>query len=284
MATFTNQATLTYNNVSVLSNITSGQFTESLSVTKTAANGTYAVGDRITYAVTLANSGTAPLSGVTLADDLGAFAFGEQTLYPLTYVAGSLMLFVNGTPAAAPEPQGVQPLEMTGLNVPANGNLLLIYEAEVNAFAPPEAGAEITNTVTATETDGDTVTASATVTADTDPVLSVEKTLEPLTVQENGAVTYTLTVYNSGGTEAGAEGNPVITDTFDPPLTDIGVTYNGAAWTGGVQYTYTAGTGAFVTADGAITVPAATFERDPDTGAVTVTPGKAVIVITGSLS
>ncbi len=281
MATFTNQATLTYNNVSVLSNVTSGQFTETLSVSKTAANETYQANERITYAVSLSNSGTTALTGVTVSDDLGAFSFSEQTLYPLTYVAGSVLYFTNGQPTASPTPQSLQPLSFTGLSIPAGGNVLLIYEADINSFAPLEAGSEITNTVPATETGGDALTASATVTAASEPELSIEKTLEPLTVPENGQVTYTITVYNNGNAEAGAEGNPVITDTFAPPLTDVSVTYNGAPWT---QYAYTEETGVFTTSDNAITVPAATFERDPVTGDVTVTPGAAVIVITGTIT
>ena len=280
MAIFTNQATLTYNNVSMLSNVTSGQLTETLSVTKTAANETYTEGERITYAVSLTNSGTAPASGVTLTDDLGAFTFGEQTLYPLTYVSGSLLTFTDGQLSPSPTVQSEQPLQITGITVPVNGNVILIYEAGINAYAPLETGSEVTNTVTAN--DGDTLTATATVTAATDPELSIEKTLDPLTVPENGQISYTITLYNRGGTEAGAEGNPVVTDTFDPPLTGVAVTYNGQSWSAGTDYTYEGGV--FTTADGAITVPAATFDRDPASGIVTVTPGEAVIVITGNIA
>ena len=280
MAIFTNQATLTYNNVSVLSNVTSGQLTETLSVTKTAANDTYTEGERITYAVSLMNSGTAAESGVTLYDDLGAFAFGEQTLYPLTYVPGSLLTFTDGQLSSPPAVQSEQPLQITGITVPAGGNVMIIYEAGINAYAPLETGSEVTNTVTVNGSD--TLTAAATVSAATAPELSIEKTLDPLTVTENGQVCYTITLYNRGGTEAGAEGNPVVTDTFDPPLTGVAVTYNGQTWSAGTDYTYE--DGVFTTADGAVTVPAATFDRDPESGIVTVTPGEAVIVITGNLT
>ncbi|MBQ1846437.1 MAG: DUF11 domain-containing protein [Clostridia bacterium] len=281
MATFTNQATLTYNNTSVLSNVTSGQLTETLSVTKTAANETYTQGERMTYAVSIVNTGTAAADGITVADDLGAFPFGDQTLYPLTWVQGSLRLFVNGVPEEAPAVQSEQPLQMTGLSVPANGNVLLMYEAEINGFAPLEPGSAIKNTVTLSGA-GEPLTASATVTATAEPVLSIEKSLDPLTVPEKGQVHYTITLYNNGGAEAGAEGNPVVTDTFDPPLSDITVTYNGQAWSEGADYTYTGGT--FTTSDGAVTVPAASFERDSQTGSVTVTPGQTVIVISGNIT
>ena len=95
---------------------------------------------------------------------------------------------------------------------------------------------------------------------------------------------YTLTVRNRGSSEAGAEGNPVLSDTFAPPLTGVTVTYNGTPWTEGQQYAYSETTGVFTTSDGALTVPAATFSRDETTGAVTVTPGQSVIVITGVIS
>ena len=82
MATFTNQATLSYHGGQTSSNITTGQLLESLAVTKTAVNGTYVPGGTVTYAVSLRNTGTTDLVGVTLTDDLGAYAFGERTLTP----------------------------------------------------------------------------------------------------------------------------------------------------------------------------------------------------------
>ena len=58
MATFTNQATLSYQGGQTSSNITTGQLLESLAVTKTAVNGTYVPGGTVTYAVSLRNTGT----------------------------------------------------------------------------------------------------------------------------------------------------------------------------------------------------------------------------------
>ena len=49
MATFTNQATLSYNNVTTNSNITTGQLLEVLSVTKTPLSDTYGDRDVVTY-------------------------------------------------------------------------------------------------------------------------------------------------------------------------------------------------------------------------------------------
>ena len=102
MATFTNQATLSYQGGQTSSNITTGQLLESLAVTKTAVNGTYVPGGTVTYAVSLRNTGTTDLVGVTLTDDLGAYAFGERTLTPLRYEEGSALLYVNGAVQTAP--------------------------------------------------------------------------------------------------------------------------------------------------------------------------------------
>ena len=49
MATFTNQATLSYQGGQTSSNITTGQLLESLAVTKTAVNGTYVPGGAATH-------------------------------------------------------------------------------------------------------------------------------------------------------------------------------------------------------------------------------------------
>ena len=112
--------------------------------------------------------------------------------------------------------------------------------------------------------------------------LTISKALSPTTVTENGQITYTFVISNTGNTEATATGNVVVTDTFAPILRNIAVTYNGTAWTEGTNYTYNAATGVFTTLAGQITVPAATFTQNTD-GTFTVTPGTATLVITGTV-
>ena len=73
MATFYNQATLSYGGREVVSNITVGQTVGVLTATKTALTDTYRVGDTVTYVVSLINVGTQPLTGLTLTDNLGAY-------------------------------------------------------------------------------------------------------------------------------------------------------------------------------------------------------------------
>ncbi|MBR5453517.1 MAG: hypothetical protein IKV54_05490, partial [Clostridia bacterium] len=61
------------------------------------------------------------------------------------------------------------------------------------------------------------------------------------------------------------------------------VTFEGAAWTQGIQYNYSEATGLFTTVPGQILVPAATYTQDPVTGAYTLTPGIATLTVTGTI-
>ena len=148
MATFFNQATLTYSGGTVNSNVTAGELVEVLSVNKTAVAQTYAQGDEITYAVNLINTGTAPLTGLTVTDDLGAYAFDTQTLVPLVYIADSVKVFADGVPQATPAVTEGAPLVIDGITVPADGVTTVLYTVRVNSFAAPTGTGLITNTVT----------------------------------------------------------------------------------------------------------------------------------------
>lgn len=284
MAIFSNQATLIYNGNSTNSNIAYGEILEVLAATKTAVEGTYTPGDLVTYVVTLRNTSNAALSGLTVTDDLGGYLFNGTTVYPLTYETGSVALFVNGTPQIAPAVTAGPPLVITGISVPANGDVVLVYQARANAYANPTAEGTIINTVTIT---GDglsaPVTATETVTAEAAPQLTISKSITPTQVVDNDRVTYTFVIQNSGNQAVVATDNAAITDTFDPKLTALAVSFDGVAWTEGVQYTYDETTGIFSTIPGQILVPAATYTQDPVTGAYTVTPGIATLVVTGTI-
>ena len=78
------------------------------------------------------------------------------------------------------------------------------------------------------------------------------------------------------------DGNVILTDTFDPALTGLTVTYNGDTWKEGDNYTYDAATGTFATIAGQIAVPAATYTQEPD-GPYTVTPGTTTVTVTGTV-
>lgn len=283
MASFTNFATLSYNGGTTNSNIVTGEILEALTAVKTAVSANYSAGDRITYALSLVNTGTAAITDYTVTDNLGGYTVGANTVYPLVYNAGTVRYYINGVLQAAPTVTAGPPLTVTGLTVPAGGNAVLIYETTATSVAPLATGSSITNT--ATITGGgltNTITAQATVETANSADLTISKALSPTTVTENGQITYTFVISNTGNTEATAADNVVVTDTFDPILRNIAVTYNGTAWTEGTNYTYNTATGVFTTLAGQITVPAATFTQNTD-GTFTVTPGTTTLVITGTV-
>ena len=284
MAIFTNQATLTYNDTITNSNITTGELVEVLSATKTAVTDTYASGDDITYVVSIVNTGILPFTGLTVTDDLGAYTVGDNTVYPLRYVAGSVRYYVNGVLQAAPTVTTTEPLTISGISVPAGGNAILIYEADVTGFAPPTEDGTVVNTATVQGGGLSTpLTATETVRTTNEPVLTISKSLSPTTVTENGQLTYTFVIQNSGNTPAVATDNVAVTDLFDPILSDLTVTFNGTLWSEPANYTYNESTGLFTTVPGQITVPAATFTQDPDTGLWVTTPGVAVLTVVGTI-
>ena len=284
MAIFSNQATLTYNGSSTNSNVVYGEILDVLVATKTAVEGTYTPGQIVTYVVTLRNTGTGVLNGLTVTDDLGGYVFNGTTVYPLTYVDGSAALFTNGVPQAAPAVTAGPPLVFTGISVPAGGDAVLVYQAQANTFADPAPGGTVVNTVTVT---GDglnaPVTATETVDAAVDAALTISKSVTPAQVVDNDRITYTFVIQNSGNQPVVATDNASVSDTFDPILTALSVTFDGAVWTQGVQYNYNEATGLFTTVPGQILVPAATYVQDPVTGAYTATPGIATLVVTGTV-
>ena len=278
MAIFTNQATLVYNGGSANSNIAIGEILEVLSADKTAVEGTYAPGELVTYVITIRNTGTAAFTNLTVTDDLGGGANA-----PLTYEPGTVLYFANGVLQAAPAVTAGAPLVFTGITVPGNGDAVLVYQARANGFADPSLEGFITNTVTITG-GGLTapITATETVNAAVGPDLSITKTITPAQVADNGRVTYTFLIQNNGNQAITAADAATVTDLFDPILTDLVVTLNGAALTEGTGYTYNAATGQFATLPGIVTVPAATFTQDA-TGVYTATPGLSTLTVTGTI-
>ena len=276
MAFFTNQAQLTYAGGTVNSNVVVGEVTEVLAITKNALSGEYTSGETVTYAVNLINSGDAALTDLTITDNLGEYAFGTETRVPLTLVDGAVQVYANGVLQPAPTVTAGPPLVISDITVPANGNATVLYQAVANEFAPP--AGSIVNQVTVSGTIT-SLSATETIVADTAAQLSITKSVSPVPVAENGRLTYTFLIQNAGGA-AEATDNIVLTDTFDPILTDIAVLYNGTATT---DYTYDETTGVFSSAPQTITVPAATYTQDPVTGAWTVVPGTALLTVTGTV-
>ena len=284
---FTNQATLSYSNLTTNSNVVSGTLQEPLTVSKSAISGSYRQGDTVTYAVSVINSSGTAFNGLTLTDNLGAYASGTTagTVTPLTFNTGSAVLYINGTrQTTAPTVTDNAPLTITGINVPAGGNVLLLYSANANQFAPQGAASSINNTVTLSGGGLVTpLTATANTEANTAARLSVIKSLNPTTVVADQPLTYTFTIQNTGATATAASDNLILRDVFTPALDITSVTLNGVALAEGTDYNYVASTGEFTTVANRITVPAATYAQNPTTGAWTITPGTAILQVTGTL-
>ena len=283
MATFFNHATLSYSGGTVNSNITTGEILEVLSATKTAVYDRYSPGSDVTYAVNIVNSGTIAFTGLTITDDLGAYTFGTSTLQPLDYIVGSVRYFIDGILQPAPAVTIGPPLVISGINVPAGGTTTILYAAQANNFAPLNVEGTIVNTVTINGGGITPLTATETVSAEAEPRLTITKSVSPTTVTENSQLTYTFVIQNTGNVPADATDAVVVTDTFDPILSNLTVTYNGAVWTSPANYTYNEATGQFATVPGNITVPAATDTQAPTTGVWIVDPGVAVITVTGTI-
>ena len=179
---------------------------------------------------------------------------------------------------------GTSPLELSGLSIPANGNAVIVYQAQLNEYAPLGPQGRVTNTVTISG-GGLTapITAEETIRPNTRPDLSISKSVDPVPVAEDGRLTYTFTIMNRGATAITGADNVIVTDTFNPVLSNIAVTFNGAPWAVTTDYTYDGTTGVFSSVAGNITVPAATYTQNPTTGVWSVTPGTSTIVISGNI-
>lgn len=285
MATFYNQATLSYNGTVTNSNITAGEIVEVLSADKYAVTNTYSADSDIVYIISIVNSGSSPVSNITLTDDLGAYPLGEEggTAVPLTYNEGSVGYYVNGIQQLPPTVTSASPLTVTGISVPAGGNALIVYSARTNSFAPLGTGASITNTASISGTGFETITASERITADTAIDLAITKALSPSSVEANGEVTYSFVIQNFGSNAVTAADDVVFSDTFSPALGSLTAEFNGTPWRAGTNYDYSETSGVFSSLCGQITVPAAQFVQDTATGEWSVQPGISTLTIKGNI-
>ena len=169
---------------------------------------------------------------------------------------------------------------ISGINVPANGNATIIFDAKVNQYAPLS---QVSNIINQATVYGEGIANNLVVTEqiNTEKVsdLSISKSLSPTTVTENGQINYTFTIENYGNTAATATDDIVLTDTFNPALSNISVKFNNVLWTSPENYTYNESTGEFATVSGQITVPAATYTQSVENGSWEVTPGVSTVTV-----
>lgn len=282
MATIINQANLTYTygavTANVLSNPATTERTEAIAIEKRVLEDAYRAGSGLTYLLAVQNSGASPVMNLTVRDNLGAFtpAGAAAPVMPLTYT-GPAALYLDGvfseTLTPAVDASGVT---FTIPSIPAGSNALIVYAAQVNGYAPLEAGGEIANTATLTVST-DPLTASATVPVDSYADVSIEKEMSPNPIGTGDTLTVTFTIENRGNVAATGL---VLTDDFPLSLSDVAVSVNGASIT---DFTFADNTLTLPASDQtALTVPAATFTTDA-TGAVTITPGAMTVTVTGTI-
>ena len=113
--------------------------------------------------------------------------------------------------------------------------------------------------------------------------LSILKSLSPATVPENGQLTYTFLIQNHGNQEADQAAGVTVSDLFDPLLKNISVSLDGQPLARSSGYTYNQSSGQFDTVPGIITVPAAAYAQAAATGDWVVSPGEAVLTVTGTV-
>lgn len=290
MATIiTNQATLNYRygNITArtVSNVTSALLNGPLSITKSSLSDSYRLGQDITYLITVTNNGNAQVNGVVVTDDLGSYELNGNTITPLTYI-GPAQLFINGVFNSILQPVvGEDNITFNISSIPANGNAQIMYLTRINSSACGAAEAYITNTATAylncdCPCEGP-ATASHTITAEEFADVRMVKNVCPNPATCGEVLNYTITVYNYGNMEAT---EIVLTDSFEPALTDITVTVDGDIIPS-ENYSYVNGVLTLPSAgsDYSISIPPAVFTQDPVTGVCTVTPSSVVITISGTI-
>lgn len=285
MGIFYNHATLSYNDNSTESNVVTGTLVSALNLTKTALKKEYQPGDKIAFLVNIVNRSMTDYNEIKLVDDLGAFSRknGEK-LIPLTFVNGSVRYIYNNESVGTRRTDIVDgKLEIYDVDVPKNGNSMIIFEAMVNEYAPLFPGAEINTEIIGTGAQlPEPISDTEKIKAAKAPYLMIGKMLTPQMVFEHQKVTYTFVISNYGSAAADYDDNAVITDTFMPKLNITDVHLEDTVWTQGVDYFYTA-EGEFRSADHKINVEAATYSMDKNTGIWTVTPGVTKLYITGTM-
>ena len=285
MALFYNKATLSYGGNVVNSNTTEAELLSGLELVKTPITSTYTSGSGVVYAVTLNNMGSVAYNALSLTDNLGAYTLpGGGDVVPLTYVDGSILYYLNGVLQPSPTVSGTGSLVIEGINLPSNSTATFLYEARANEFAPMVMGSQIVNRVTTNGGAGiGEISATATVNVEETAKLTIAKAICPTVLNDNEPLTYTIVVQNLGNKPIVATDGVVISDVFDPVLSELSVTLNGVALAEGTGYTYNATTGEFATVNGVITVPAATYTQDPVSGTITTTPGVTTITVVGTV-
>ncbi len=132
------------NSATVSIPVTSNLSTSTKTVVDTTRAGAYAAGDVLQYTITLKESSGAAASGVSVTDTI------DTNLTGLTVVS---------YPAGATNSSTTSALNITGISIPANGSVTIVYTATISSSATP--GTTINNTATITNPNGTGATSVA---------------------------------------------------------------------------------------------------------------------------
>lgn len=147
MAALIHQAPDSYMETEGTCNRGKNMFGEALSATRLSVGKACRQGDRVTYMVSIVNSGTIQYTGLKVEDFLGCYTVKGRTAYLKSYVADSTEYYVNGVLQAVPDVTEGPPLMVTGITVPARGNVTILYQADINEFSMVPSGAAVNDTV-----------------------------------------------------------------------------------------------------------------------------------------
>jgi uncharacterized repeat protein (TIGR01451 family) len=145
-------------------------------------SGNYAAGDTLQYTITLYENGGLTTSGVSVADTIDTTNLTGQT--------------ITSCPSGATCSYNAGALSVTGISIPANGSVTIVYTATIVGTDAP--GTAINNTATVTNPNGTVVTLVA-------PVVTVGGTVagtgnKPLYLYGGTASPYKMSRYPTPGT------------------------------------------------------------------------------------
>lgn len=244
----------------------------------------YYLNEYITYLVTV-NSRNIKTKPLILKSNLGTYKKyinGKNiNITPLDY-SGTSYLYIDGVFKNQITPK-VQS-ENIVFDLPAmneKSNFLIVYKTKVNRFASIDLNSEIKTIVSleTSETENFSETFHTIKVAEKAD-LKISKNITPQTFSPGEALSYNISIYNYGNTEAE---NIKITDTFNPSPTLTNITINEKEISAS-DYSYVNGTFDLPRygSDLSIIAPSAKFETD-DCGALKIQPSTTNIVISGIL-
>lgn len=166
----------------------------SLTLNKYTQDTTFTPGGTVTYFVDITNTGTQYFTGVRIVDDLPNY---------LTYIPGTAILYINGQALAA-QVASTNPLTFTLSPLAGGNSMILSYVVRVSASIPSSV-TSLTNTANGigyAAMGEATDSSSTTITRSSSANLTITKTASTSQVNYNEVFSYTITLTNSGLTNA----------------------------------------------------------------------------------